>query len=97
MAHIKLTEIQAGCQTYEIMTRRGPLKVDGAVVDGFVDFDKRRIVIDDKVEGARFVEVILHEVEHIQYPYLDESVVEQAAKEKTDILSELNLLGWHDD
>ena len=97
MARIDITEVQAGGKTYAIRTRRGPLYVDGKEADAYVDFDKREIVVDSSVKGSRFVEVILHEVEHAQYPFLDEDIVECAAKEKTDILSDLDLLGWHDD
>ena len=58
--------------------------------DGLAWPEDRTIAIDKRLKGQRKLEVIIHEIIHIQNPKWSEIMVEGKAKELADILWELN-------
>lgn len=50
------------------------------------------IVLSKGLCLSKQIETFLHEAEHLQYWFLDEDVVWQAAAEKTEALEQLGLL-----
>lgn len=58
--------------------------------DGLAWPEDRTIAIDKRLRGQRELEVIIHEVIHIQNPKWSEIMVEGKAKELADILWQMN-------
>lgn len=58
--------------------------------DGLAWPEDRTIAIDKRLRGQRELEVIIHEIIHIQNPKWSEIMVEGKAKELADILWQMN-------
>lgn len=85
-------KFKAGGRTYRLYAKSPPLKVEGRNVYGFVDYDTQEIHVEDTLKGKKLVEIILHEMDHAQYPEATEATVRQAAREKAELLHKLGLL-----
>jgi len=65
-------------------------KLGRSNADGFAYLDKRVIEIDDRLKGFRYLEIVIHEVLHVQNPKWPEITVEARAKELAKILWDLH-------
>ena len=77
------------------MPKKQPIKILQAHLgqyksDGLAWPEHRTIAIDKRLNGHRQLEVIIHEVIHVQNPKWPEIMVEGKAKELADILWEMN-------
>ena len=57
--------------------------------DGMAECENRIIFIDKRLRGHRKMEVIIHEIIHVQNPKWPEIMVEGKAREIADILWEM--------
>ena len=54
--------------------------------DGEVDWDNLIVRLDDKLKDKVLLESLIHEIKHIQCPWMDEEAVTNFSKQLADIL-----------
>lgn len=53
---------------------------------------ENKIVLDPRLKGKDFIEIALHELLHLYFPYIIEEDIDNAATEMTQILSDLGVI-----
>lgn len=86
------TTVTIRSKPWTIRFVRGPLQVKGEEVDGYVYWDQYEIRIDRRLKGLSLVDAVLHEINHVAYPDMNEDTVTNGSTDAANALAELDLL-----
>lgn len=74
---------------WELVFRRIPDREEAHGYCEPPDRKRKRLVVDSRLEGEKRLEIVVHELLHAVFWYLDEDVVDQMAKDIAKVLWDL--------